>query len=299
MLQKNETSNLAHIQETFKRCGTMPCDLECLLTHVWFQLPPDGVRLCSYSVTHHCFGFKRWVVNQFKTKMPASRSVFATTGGLPDPSPGWLPLSRPGGSRGARNPRNTARNPTVANKEIRARAGAVPEVATKTSAGLGTDIGLGIDELEGVEDTDPHNSNPPHTVWMGLQACDVEDIAAAESLAGNLFLNSFSRCLEVTRKDVKDTFKTLEKRSENEITVEPCTKTVVLAFHHWVKTCHWLGVDPEQTPFPATVLMKSSKRQMNAISLSWTPPTLRQLPNQVCSPKMMNGMTGQSYLKNI
>ena len=32
--------------------------------------------------------------------------------------------------------------------------------------------------------------------------------------------------------------------------VEVHTKTVVKACHHWVKTCFWLNVDPEQVLFP-------------------------------------------------
>ena len=63
-------------------------------------------------------------------------------------------------------------------------------------------------------------------------------------------MNDFARCLKVSGQDVKDTFKTLEKRSTNNIMVDPHTKTVVKALHCWAKTCFWLNVDPEQTPFP-------------------------------------------------
>ena len=86
---------------------------------------------------------------------------------------------------------------------------------------------------------------------MDVQVCGVKDIAAAKSLARNSFPNNFSRHLKVTRKDItEDTFKTMEKRSENDIAAEPHTKTDVLAFHCWVKTCHWSDIDPEQMPLP-------------------------------------------------
>ena len=42
----------------------------------------------------------------------------------------------------------------------------------------------------------------------------------------------------------------MEKRSENQIAIEPFVKVKVLAFHCWVKTCFWLNIDPEQVPFP-------------------------------------------------
>ena len=79
----------------------------------------------------------------------------------------------------------TARNRTVANKEVRGRVGTVLEEATKTVAALeDTDP----TKTTGMEDSnvDPCNNSPPHTVWMGMQACGVEDVAAAKSLVRNL-----------------------------------------------------------------------------------------------------------------
>ena len=63
-------------------------------------------------------------------------------------------------------------------------------------------------------------------------------------------MSNFSRCLKVTKEDIKDTFKSLEKRLNKNITVEPYVKETVFAFHYWVKTCFWLNIDPEQVPFP-------------------------------------------------
>ena len=85
---------------------------------------------------------------------------------------------------------------------------------------------------------------------MGIQACGVANVAVAKSLAGNLFMNDFLRFLKVSRQDIRDTFKTLEKRSGNKITIKPHTENVVEAHHHWVGTCFWLNDDPEQAPFP-------------------------------------------------
>ena len=85
---------------------------------------------------------------------------------------------------------------------------------------------------------------------MEVVACGVEDITAAKNLTKNLFMNSFQRHLRGTKQDTKDTFKPSEKRNGNEIAIEPHTKAVIMAFHDWVKVCHWLGGNPALTQFP-------------------------------------------------
>ena len=85
---------------------------------------------------------------------------------------------------------------------------------------------------------------------------------AAMSLVRDLFVNNFTRCLKVTKEDIKDTFESLEKRLKNDIAVEPCIKDMVFAFHCWVKTCFWLNADPEQILFPkddASAILKKSE----------------------------------------
>ena len=97
---------------------------------------------------------------------------------------------------------------------------------------------------------------------MGIQDCGVQNKLVAKSLARNLFMNDFARCLEVAKQDVEDDFKSLEKRSENNVVVELCINDVMFAFHCWVWTCFWLNVDPEQVPFPknnAEAIKKTSK----------------------------------------
>ena len=84
------------------------------------QSPPIGIMLCSNSVTCPHFGFNTWVVNQFE--IPATRSVSAAVGGLPNAHPGWPPSRHLGGPRGVRNPGSTARtagnqNCAIANAE--------------------------------------------------------------------------------------------------------------------------------------------------------------------------------------
>ena len=37
---------------------------------------------------------------------------------------------------------------------------------------------------------------PPYQIWMGIQACGVDDEATAKRLAKNLFLNKFSRAFD-------------------------------------------------------------------------------------------------------
>ena len=111
------------------------------------------------------------------------------------------------------------------------------------------DPGVAANEVDPKE-LDPHDRDPPCKVWMGFQACGVHDKDAAKSLAKNSFMSKFSGCLKVTKEDVKDTFESSEKRSKNNITVEPFIKEKALAFHHWVEICFWLNVNPVRTPFP-------------------------------------------------
>ena len=44
----------------------------------------------------------------------------------------------------------------------------------------------------GSEEPDPCDQNPPHKVWMGIQACGVCNEKVAKSLAENLFMSNFS-----------------------------------------------------------------------------------------------------------
>ena len=141
---------------------------------------------------------------------------------------------------------------------------------------------------------DPCNQNLPHEVWMGVQACGVLSKSKALNIARNLFMNNFSRCLKVTKDDIEDTFKSPEKRLENNIMVEPDVKDTVLAFHHWVKTCFWLNVDPELVPFPvddANAILEKSEAH-NQMHL-----TTKQFTNRSHSPRMTNGTNGPKLLK--
>ena len=69
------------------------------------------------------------------------------------------------------------------------------------------------------DEPNPHNQNPPHEVWMGVQVCGVWNGDAARSLAKNLFMSNFSGCLEVTKDDILDAFESSEKRSENDMAI--------------------------------------------------------------------------------
>ena len=104
-----------------------------------FQLPLNGITFCSDSVIHPCLDSK--CRSSTIAKMPAARSVSATTGGIPDTSPTWPPE----GPRGARNRSNAARTAgsqnctavhALANKEVRVRVGVVPEGAAETNTEL-------------------------------------------------------------------------------------------------------------------------------------------------------------------
>ena len=140
-----------------------------------------------------------WVVNQFK--MPTTRLRSAVIGGLPEAPTGWPPSGRPGGSREARNLGNAAR--TARNRDA---ANAEGTIDANKEVGANKDV-----VVEDCDGADPCSNDPPNTVLMGMLACGLGDTATAQSLARNLFLNSFSRCPKVTRKDMKDTFETLER----------------------------------------------------------------------------------------
>ena len=81
---------------------------------------------------------------------------------------------------------------------------------------------------------------------MGVQVCGFCEKDAAKSLAKNPFMSNFSGCLKVTKEDIKDAFKSSEKRIKSNITVEPFIEDKVLAFDCWVKTCveHRPGTSP-------------------------------------------------------
>ena len=171
--------------------------------------------------------------------MPDVCSVATAARGLPGRDPAWLP---------SRHQINTGRVGGAG-----AGAGGDPEA--EASNGTGQDAWasnkVGTKAVIGANADDPHvNADLPLSFWLGVQACGVDDVAAAKSLARNLLTSCLLGCLKLTRKDIEDTLKTPEKRIENDITVKPFTKTVVLAFHHWAKTGHWLESCPEMTPFP-------------------------------------------------
>ena len=178
------------------------------------------MKLCSNSVINFICGSEMQVINQ--PKMPTARSRSAVVGGLPDAPVGW-PLSRTGNSgnaartAAARAARNWNRPSTAGNDDAGAAAeapqGVIPEGGAETVTNL---VDTRDARLRGVN---PYNCGPQHKVWMGIQACGVADVQAAMSLARNLFINNFLRCLKVTKQDVKDAFKTLEKRPENDVTV--------------------------------------------------------------------------------
>ena len=169
----------------------------------------DWCKTCSDSVITFICGFTTQVVNH--SKMPTTRSHTAAVRGLPEAPIGWFPprmsnAQRTAAARAARNQNNDA----GANK---------------------TDL---VDAPD-MPDVNPHDCDPPHKVWMGIQVCGVADKPVVKNLARNLFMNDFARCLKVVKQDVKDTFKSSEKRSENDIAVEPHIKDLTFAFHCWVK----------------------------------------------------------------
>ena len=181
--------------------------------------------------------------------MPLTRSQ--NQGGLPLPQPGWgtnpNDIQRAAAAEARARNANANRNvDNVANANANANRNDEVALEVPPAANRNPEVAVGDED-----EPNPYDGrNPPYEVWMGIQVCGVHDENAAKSLAKNLFMSNFTRCLNVTKEDIKDTFKTLEKRTVNNIAVEPFIKEKVLAFHYWVKTCIWLNIDPEQVPFP-------------------------------------------------
>ena len=180
--------------------------------------------------------------------MPNTRSQ---SNGLPDRPTGWPENDRLA-RRNARRAAQEERAAEAENEEATAPQGLPPAENAEAANDEGADI----------SPPDPYDRNPPYELWRGIQACGVPSEMKARNIARNLFMNNFARCLKVTKDNIMDTFKSLEKRIENNITVEPYVKNAVLAFHHWVKTCFWLNINPEMVPFPvndANAILKKSE----------------------------------------
>ena len=173
------------------------------------MMPCSNFTICPH------FGFKTKVVNQWK--MPTARSHSAVVGGLPDAPRGWPPSRRPrvSGTGDLGNAARTAapraagnQNRATSNAGAGAGAGAVqgfvkavaiPEGAAKTTSNVADADLTCLTGDEGMRNINPCDDGPPCEVWMGIQACGIEDVKVAMSLARNLFMNDFSRCLKVSR----------------------------------------------------------------------------------------------------
>ena len=162
--------------------------------------------------------------------MPTTRSQSAVTGGLPDASPGWLEPRHPTGrsdaqrTATARAARNQNRAINDDNDGTAVAQGVVPEGGNEALGARLPGTGLPGAGLLGVN---LHNRGPPCKVWMGIQACGAPSSDVAKSLGRNLFMDNFTMCLKVTREDIKDTFKSLEKRLKNDVMVELCIEDIV------------------------------------------------------------------------
>ena len=74
----------------------------------------------------------------------------------------------------------------------------------------------------------------------------------AESLADELFNETFDSCNDKSDEDLRDNFKSLSHMdaADGGIKFTPKQKDAIFAFTHWVKDLNRLGKDPEIWPFP-------------------------------------------------
>ena len=134
--------------------------------------------MCSNSEITFICGFTMWVTNHFE--MPRTRSQ--VPGGLPQLK--W-----------ETNASNAQRAAAAAAREARAARRNALEADGANEATLGDcnpEAAVANEEDPNEADPNPCDRDPPHKVWMGIQACGVHDPDVAKSLAKNLFMSNFS-----------------------------------------------------------------------------------------------------------
>jgi hypothetical protein len=100
--------------------------------------------------------------------------------------------------------------------------------------------------------------NPGFTVVDAMVVCGVDhDILFLEEtqatrLAGDIFLNQFSSCMDITFKELDEHFKAYSDLTiaQGQIRVRPGTRKNIKAFVQWTRDEIRLGRDPEMSPFP-------------------------------------------------
>lgn len=96
----------------------------------------------------------------------------------------------------------------------------------------------------------------------------------ANSLAAQVFMGDYASCMDLTEKDLADSFKTLSNLTvaEGRICLLPAQKNRIKAFHQWVKDQFRMGLNPSHTPFPVadTQELLNVPRRTNYLLVSWT-----------------------------
>ena len=128
-----------------------------------------------------------WVTNHFK--MPITRSQV----------PG-LPQLRWQGTRASNAQRAAAARDARAARGRGADKAQLADAPEANEATLGVlldancnpKVAVANEEDPNEADPNPCDRDPPHEVWMGIQACGVHDPDVAKNLAKNLFMSNFS-----------------------------------------------------------------------------------------------------------
>lgn len=98
----------------------------------------------------------------------------------------------------------------------------------------------------------PPGGNPPtFTVRDAMLSCGVTQ-QQADTLADQVFMDSYESCMDLSDDDLKEAFKTLANLTiaEGRIRLLPAVKNRIKAFHQWAKDQFRMGLDPSTTAFP-------------------------------------------------
>lgn len=110
----------------------------------------------------------------------------------------------------------------------------------------------------------PPGGNPPaFTVRDAMLSCGVTQ-QQADTLADQVFMDSYESCMDLSDDDLKEAFKTLSNLTvaEGRIRLLPAVKNRIKAFHQWAKDQFRMGLDPSTTAFPGLNLVRNKEKYL-------------------------------------
>jgi uncharacterized membrane protein YgcG len=122
-----------------------------------------------------------------------------------------------------------------------------------------------MDIDDDIDDLVPFAGNP---VIAALDACGIDNVSPfhgetqAARVAGDIFDNQFSTCMDIAFKELDDHFKTYGELTiaQGQIRFRPGTRKNLKAFVQWTRDEIRLGRDPSATPFPVELVSDLIRR---------------------------------------